>query len=788
KSNMSGMNPNSFWKVVNDGGHYQYMYNAMQLNNGNTTFSDIAQFTGMAATDWSWSNLIADFDNDGLKDTYITNGLLHDIRNTDADKKVGKYITETANAWVKDNPNRGDVSIWDILDLKKTIDLIPSQPLKNYAFKNKGDLEFEKITEGWGLDQASFSNGSAYADFDNDGDLDLVVNNINKKAFVYRNNSETFTNSNYLRVELKDIENKTVFGSRVTIYVGGESQIIETTNVRGIYSTSESFVHFGLGDKKRVDSLVVLWPNNSKIIQRNLTANQTIKIKKRGKAEKGLRDRELNNPLFQDITTNFSIRYNHQENDFDDFKQQVLLPHKLSQFGPSLAVGDINNDGLEDVFIGGSTGESSVLYKQVAKGEFVKTNEIFWGKEKAYEDVDAIFVDINNDGFKDLYVVSGGNEYRPNDAHYLDRLYLNDGTGGFRKGAILNLLPSSGSIVKAEDYDGDGDIDLFVGGRHKPHSYPLPTSSMLLKNEKGQLVNVSMDIAQGLKNMGMVTDAVWVDYDLDQDIDLLVVGEWMPITVFENVDNILIRKENEDLKNTIGWWFSIEKGDFDKDGDMDFIAGNLGLNYKYKTTTDKSFDVYYNDFDSNGKGDIVLGYYDGGKHFPVRGFSCSSQQIPGLKKEIKKYDIFASMEIDEVYGGNSLKSSLHYKADTFASSYIENLGNGHFAVSKLPSALQLSNINDMIIEDINNDGNLDMLSVGNLFVSEIETPRNDAGTGNLLLGNGAGGFDVVSSLESGFFANKDAKRLSLLHSKGEKLILVVNNDDVLQAFQVHKNN
>ncbi len=781
KSNMSGMDRSSFWKVFNDGGHYQYMYNTLQLNNGNSTFSDVAQLTGTAATDWSWSNLIADFDNDGLKDIYVTNGLLKDIRNTDGDQKVADYLNKTRFAWIQNNPNGNLNSVFDIINLNDALAPIPSQPLKNYAFRNQGDLAFEKVMDEWGLGEESFSNGAAYADLDNDGDLDLVVNNINQKAFVYRNNSEKKRNSNYLRLKLSDKTNKPIFGARVTLHNNDEIQVIETTNVRGIYSTSESIVHFGLGSHSKVDSITVIWPNGTKSIKRNLRSNKTLELQMQNGAT-FKKTAPIKHALFQNGTTTFPLQFTHVENTFDDYDYQVLLPHKLSQFGPALATADINNDGLEDLYIGGATGFSGGIYLQNESGEFVPSNPELWKREAPYEDVDAIFFDVNSDGFHDLFVVSGGNEYPANDFHYSDRLYINDGNGNFSKAAVLNAYRTSGSKVIAEDYDNDGDMDLFVGGRHLPHQYPMPATSSLLQNNGGQLINVTETLAPELLKVGMVTDVLWSDYDTDGDKDLILVGEWMPITIFNNDNGKLVKAQIADLADTSGWWFSIAKGDFDQDGDVDFIAGNLGLNYKYKTSEEQPFDVYYYDFDGNNSSDIVLGYYNDDKHFPLRGFSCSAEQVPGLKKKIKKYDVFASLELESVYGTKNLENALHYKANTFASSYIENLGGGSFKVSELPRLAQLSNVNDILVDDFNDDNHLDALLVGNLFVSEVETPRNDAGTGILLIGDGSGTFKSMTSKESGFFANGDAKKLTILSHQNHKKILVANNNDQLQTF------
>ena len=485
KSNMSGMDRNAFWEVLEAGGHYQYMFNTVQLNNGNSTFSDVAQHTGLAATDWSWSNLIADFDNDGLKDVYVTNGLLRDIRNTDADQKVAEYINKARFNWLTKNPDGGNIkSALDIIDLDSALEFLPSQPLRNYTFKNKGDLKFEKVMDDWGLGEESFSNGAAYGDLDNDGDLDIVVNNINQEAFVYRNNSENFSSSNFLRVELTNEQNKPVLGARVKLYAEDNRQTIETTNVRGIYSTCEPQAHFGLGNNSQIDSIEVIWPNETRTLLKNIGVNKILRLKM-DQGEPYVR--ESNKPqqtIFNELTKASGLKHRHKENVFDDYEKQVLLPHKLSQFGPAMAVGDVNGDGLEDVFVGGSTGFPATLYVQHEDG-FMSKDEAFWEREKPYEDIDAIFVDINNDGAQDLFVVSGGNEYGINDFHYSDRLYMNDGKGGFKKAALLKGARVSGAKAVAVDYDDDGDMDVFVWGKAYAASIPKTCIELaLLKYER----------------------------------------------------------------------------------------------------------------------------------------------------------------------------------------------------------------------------------------------------------------------------------------------------------------
>ncbi len=789
KSNMSGMNPKLFWKTVEESGHYQYMFNTLQVYQGNDSqipqFNDIAQMAGMASTDWSWSNVIADFDNDGYKDVYVTNGLMRDIRNTDSDTTVSNYINQIINEWIIKNPNAGDISIWDILDLEKTLDHIPSVKLSNHAYRNIDGMKFLKVSNKWGLDQKTFSAGCAYGDLDNDGDLDLIVNNVNDLALVYRNNSNDRSEYNYLRVELTDKKNNSsLIGSRVEISQGENKQLYEFTSVRGMYSSSEQIAHFGLSKNSNIDSIKITWPNRETSVFKNVAPNRRLQI---DLDSSKLEDFD-NNSNTETLFTSFEgLKMAHVENFFNDFDKQVLLPYKMSQFGPALAIGDVNGDGLEDLFMGASTGNTPSLYIQNKSGEFKKTTNKVWEQASKYEDIDAAFIDIDNDGDLDLYVVSGGNEWAPNSENYRDRVYLNDGKGDFvYSSKVLPKLTESGSSVRPFDYDQDGDVDLFVGGRHKPWEYPTPVSSRILKNENGRFKDVTKSIAPDLLDIGLVTDAVWLDYDEDGSTDLVLTGEWMPLTFIKNTQGKFKNEtSNSGLIKTEGWWYSIEKGDMDNDGDEDLIAGNLGLNFKYKASRTEPFEVHYDDFDENGKNDIVLSYYNFGEQFPLRGKSCSSQQVPQISQKFNSYNSFASASLIDVYGQNNLQSALNYKAWTFASAYFENKGNGKFAMNHLPNEAQVSNIDDILILDFDQDGNKDILLAGNMYPVEIETTRNDASVGLYLKGDGEGNFKPVSADESGFFITGDVKALEKIIVKNKMIIVAALNNDRVKSFKIN---
>ena len=780
KANMASMNIPAFWEMVNMGMHYQYMQNALQVNNGIAAdslphFSDISQFAGMSSTDWSWAGLFADLDNDGWKDIFITNGTRRDINNKDYFNKI-----ENAPYQVRKEFNN--------LDLTRNM---PSEKVDNYAFKNNGDLTFDPVVKDWGLSFRGFSNGAAYADLDNDGDLDLVVNNIDEPSVIYQNKTSDKNLANFIRVQLKgDEKNFQGLGTKVLLKNKGTIQYQELTLSRGFQSSVEPFLHFGLGKADSVEEILVTWPDGKVQTLLGLAANQllTIDYQNANSSLAAQPSKDQKETKFADVTPELGINFRHIENDYDDFKTEILLPHAYSRNGPGLAVGDVNGDALDDFYIGGALGSSGALYIQNTDGTFYISSSTSFENDISAEDMGALFFDADNDKDLDLYVVSGGNERKEGSPSFQDRLYLNNGLGVFEKS--VNVLPEmflSGSRVKASDYDGDGDLDLFVGGRTVPQSYPLPAKSTILRNDLSEtgiakFTDVTEKLAPYLLEAGLVTDAVWVDFDQDDKMDLVLVGEWMPLTFLQNTGNGFVNKTEEfNLEKTTGWWYSIIADDFDKDGDMDFVAGNLGLNYKYKANPDESFDVYANDYDKNGKLDIVLGYYNDGIQYPVRGKQCSSEQIPTIKYKYKDYNSFAEASIEDVYTEQDLENSLHYQAWTFASSYIENKAGKRFDIKKLPNAAQLSSINDIIAEDFNRDGILDILVAGNLFSSEVETPRNDASYGLVLLGNGDGNFQPIPFSESGFYLNKDTKDIAKINTAKGLVILSANNNDDLKA-------
>ncbi|MEM6801434.1 MAG: FG-GAP-like repeat-containing protein, partial [Bacteroidota bacterium] len=778
KLNMASMNPELFWQHINLGYHYQYMHNSLQYNYGNDEngipiFGEISHLLGIPYTDWSWSVLLEDFDNDAWKDLLVTNGYLN-LRDNDFHKKRIKKREELGRK---------------LSNLEK-IDLLNSEKVKNYAFQNIKGQRFENKSKDWGLDLNTFSNGASYADLDNDGDLDYIINNINEQAVIFENRANNLGPNYFLQIELKASEsNKFGLGTKVYISTGGITQYKELMNTRGYLSSVPYRLHFGLGTNKIVDELKVIWPSGKSQSLLNIPADQLITLDEEN-AQFPKDDPPTSSKLFTELSEELMVPFIHQENEYDDFEKEVLLPHKMSNFGPALATGDLNGDQRDDIYVGGAHGQAGAIYLQLADGSFEKAreNNSLLEDNKQFEDVAAEIFDINNDGKNDLYIVSGGNEHPFGSDLYQDRLYLNT-RGGF-KPVKLPPMPHPGSCVKAYDYDKDGDLDLFVGGRHKAQQYPFAGRSYLLENKEIKagipvFEEVSEKIAPGLAQLGMITDALWSDYDQDGDVDLMLVGEWMPLTIFEAKGGEFIPSSSGSFTSEKGWWFCIEEGDFDKDGDMDYLLGNLGLNYKYKASPEKPFSIYAGDLDKNGSSDIVLSYFNKEEQFPVRGLQCSSVQMPGIKKKFSTYGAFAVSPVSTVYGEEALAAALKYEATTFASVYVENKGKGKLEFKPLAFEAQFSSVNDILVHDIDKDGHLDAILGGNLYASEVETTRNDASIGLFLKGSGKGSFTPITYKQSGLHIGGDVKKLKILSGPNGYLMAVGNNNDKLQLIKLN---
>lgn len=773
KANMASMNPKIFENIENVGFQYQYMQNSLQLGLGNKNdnlpkYADISRLAGLSSTDWSWAPLFADLDNDGWKDIFISNGTRREINNKD-------YFANL----------KGEKKEEDSLLSKSTS--IPSEKIDNYVFKNNRDLTFKKVNKTWGLAYKGFSNGAIYVDLDNDGDLEIITNNIDDYVSIFENTSSK--TNNYITFSFEGKKDNTFgLGAKIVLSLNTYEQSQELTLSRGFQSSVAPKLHFGLGDAKTINKTTITWPDGKIQTLKNLTANQHIQLKYEEAHNEQIQNKKNTLLAFNSVSDTLAI-YKHKENKYDDFKFEILLPHKTSKFGPGIAVGDLNNDGLEDFYVGAASKYPGGMFFQNKDGSFTQQKTKILIEDRFHEDIGALIFDPDDDGDNDIYIVSGGNEFKPNSKLLQDRLYINDGRGNFvRSKFALPDFPTSGSRVSAEDFDNDGDLDLFVGGRLIPANYPYPAHSYLLENisKPGRpQFKISTKNSNTLSKLGLVTTSLWLDYDKDGWKDLFVTGEWMPIKVFKNTNGILTDVSNTlGLKNTTGWWFSMSSGDFDNDGDLDLICGNLGLNYKYKASDKETFDIYLNDFDGNKINDIVLSYYNDGKKYPVRGRECSSQQIPSIKKKYKTYNGYANATLQDIYDEDKLKKGIHYKVTSFASMYLENTGNS-FTTHQLPIEAQLSPLNQILIKDFDKDGNLDAVAAGNLFASEVETPRADAGHGIFLKGDGTGNFNAISTQKSGLYTPGDVKDLALIQVKNTNYILSVKNSDFLQFIKIN---
>ena len=754
-----------------------YEINSLQLSNGMTpngdvVFSEIGRMAGVSATEWSWSAMFADFDNDGWKDVFIGNGYPKAVNDLD-------YVASANPALGRGDMKRAEQLLKDLY----------TREVPNYVFRNNGDLTFTDKSQLWGFETPSISYGAAYADLDNDGKLDLVVNNMNAPAFIFHNTQPSDDAHHFVQVKLVgDSPNTRGIGATVVVSAAGHTQQVYSTPVHGFMSSMEGPAHFGLGAARRVDSLAVIWPGGRSQTLRNVEADRVIVLKE-SDAQNAAPPRTIasTRDAWFEAEAVPGLSYLHRAATQVDYSIQALLPYMLSRQGPPIAVSDVNGDRLDDVFVGGGGGRPDKLFLQQEDGRFIESSRGQpWQADSAYESWGAQFFDANGDGRPDLYVASGGYQLSPISPLLQDRLYMNLGGGRFSR-APANALPpmlTSTAAVRAGDFSGDGRLDLFVGGRLKPLSYPAPTRSYLLRNDGDHFTDVTEQVAPELVHPGgMITDAAWVDFDGDGKLDLVTVGEWMPIQFYHN-DGKQLRNvtSSTGIASSRGWWNSIAVGDFDHDGRPDLVVGNLGLNHSYTTSPSSRFGVYGGDFSGNRGHDVVLTQDSAGVEYPIAGLEPLGREIYTLGLRYPTYGAFAKASIPELFSAAQLKQAVHYQADTFASLFLHNAGGGVFTASPLPNLAQIAPIKSILPHDVDGDGRLDLIVAGNIFETEANTPPADAGNGLWLRGDGKGHFIPVPSRQSGFLAPRNVSGLALLSTRKGRAVLVANTGDSLQVF------
>lgn len=761
----------------------QYSRNAFQINNGNGTFSEIGQLLGVHNTDWSWAPLIADFDNDGDRDFFMSNGLLKDVGDLD---------------FIHYQPLRSSFGTKKSKDSMRieTVNKLPSLSIKDYFFENEGFLKFSNKTKEWGIEEPSISHGAAYSDLDNDGDLDLVINTINKEAIIYVNQTMEIEDKNYLKIKLKGPpKNQNGIGAVIEAFVDNKSVIFhENYPCQGYLSTVENIAHFGLDENQSVDSIRIKWIDGKGQVLDKIKINQTLVVdySDATNISNNNKSKPYDEKLFSNKEDHLDIDFVHSEDNHTDFKLQPILLKEHSRMGPGIAVGDLNGDGIEDFVIGNASGAPTKIFLQNSSGKF--DSKILNVDEIQREDMGILVFDADNDLDNDIYVVSGGTSFEKNSVNYRDRLYINDGKGNFILDNVSSLLPnSSGASVSGADFDKDGDVDLFVSGHVTPGEFPLSPKNHLLINttihptsEKKlpRFISADLNIFPFTNNLGMISTALWTDFNNDGWTDLICVGEWNPIIFLENKMGVFHDVSNESgIQNSNGWWNSITSADFDNDGDIDYIVGNNGLNTRFKASKDEPLSLYSNDYDKNGRVDPVVSYYINGIAYPAHTRSDLIRQINATRSRFKSFLSYAKLPFDKAFLPQELNEAELFKCEILESVYLENLGNGSFNLRALPIECQFSPVFGMVAEDFNDDGNEDILMVGNLYSMEVGLGRSDASNGLLLLGDGKGKFEVIKK-NLGFLASKDAKALVKLNGlKGESLLINSNNNDKIDVFE-----
>ena len=768
KVNMASMTPAKFWARVKLGWNYQYMHNMLQLNTGRGVFQEIAQFSGIAKTDWSWAPLFVDIDMDGWQDLFISNGYKRDTKNNDIQHLINEELAKQGN--------KSKITVMEMLQL------IPSVQIENFFFRNNRDLTFADKRADWGVDEKPNSNGAAYADLDNDGDFDLVLNNVDAPASLYKN--VTKNESNYLEIDLAGVPDSVLLGFKFWFVTEKTKQHKEAYFVRGYQSTVERSIIFYWEKGDVPGYLECNGYNTGSYLTDEIKPNSTIQLAGLLKQTPLITD-YTSQTLVHDHTLQAGLNITHTENEYDDFEKETLLPHRMSDGGPALAVGDFNNDGLQDFITGSSVGKIPRVFIQKDDGTFGYMESPSFFNHQMSEDESILVFDVNGDKNQDLLITSGGYQYAQGDTNYANRLYIGNGLGMF--GLVKNALPveynNSGKVI-GEDIDKDGDTDLLVCGKSSPLKYPYPGTTSILVNGNGFFANRTPQVAPGLSYAGIVNDATFSDVDGDGDRDLILVGEWMDILVFINTNGTF--EKSLTPVGLPGWWSCVTANDIDGDGDEDLLLGNAGLNNKFKPSKEKPLDIYANDFDGNGSLDIVLAYTKNNHLLPVRGKECSTGQMPFLAEKFPTYLSFADADLYQIYSREKLDAALHYSVTEFQSGILYNDGKGSYTFKPFENAAQLSFINAFIVRDVNDDGKTDILAVGNRFGTEVETTRYDAGCGLCLLRSG-GDFKQERFSESGFFVPGDARAMAEIRIglNGKSAVLITNNQGKVQLFMLN---